>query len=53
MAGTSGVTWFLLQGSDAALTWRVLHIVFARILIVAGVLHVFAVGAHLLEFVRD
>jgi cytochrome b561 len=52
-AGMSGVAWFLLQGSDAALTWRVLHIVFARILIAAGVLHVVAVASHLLDFVRD
>jgi len=52
-AGMSGVVWFLLQGSDAALTWRVLHIVFARILIAAGVLHVLAVASHLLDFVRD
>jgi len=52
-AGMSGVVWFLLQGSEAALTWRVLHIVFARILIAAGVLHVLAVASHLLDFVRD
>jgi len=52
-AGMSGVVWFLLQGSDAALTWRVLHLVFARILIAAGVLHVLAVASHLLDFVRD
>jgi cytochrome b561 len=49
----SGVVWFLLQGSDAALTWRLWHIVFARILIAAGVLHVLAVASHLLDFVRD
>ncbi len=52
-AGMSGVVWFLLQGSDAALTWRMLHIVLARILIVAGLLHVLAVASHLLDFVRD
>jgi hypothetical protein len=52
-AGMSGVVWFLLQGSDAALTWRLWHIVFARILIAAGVLHVLAVASHLLDFVRD
>ena len=52
-AGMSGVAWFLLQGSDAALTWRVLHIVLARILIAAGVLHVLAVASHLLDLVRD
>ncbi len=48
-AGLSGVAWFLLQGSDAALTWRMLHIVLARILIAAGVLHVLAVASHLLD----
>ncbi|MGB7740271.1 MAG: cytochrome b/b6 domain-containing protein [Steroidobacteraceae bacterium] len=53
MTGMSGVVWFLLQGSDAALSWRVLHIVLARILIAAGVLHVLAVASHLLDFVRD
>jgi cytochrome b561 len=53
MAGLSGVAWFVLQGADAALTWRELHIVFARILIAAGVLHVLAVASHLLDFVRD
>jgi cytochrome b561 len=52
-AGMSGVVWFLLQGSEAALTWRVLHIVCARIMIAAGVLHVLAVASHLLDFVRD
>jgi hypothetical protein len=52
-AGMSGAVWFLLQGSDAALTWRMLHIVLARILIAAGVLHVLAVASHLLDFVRD
>ena len=52
-AGLSGVMWFLLQGSDAALTWRTLHIVLARILIAAGVLHVLAVASHLLDLVRD
>ena len=52
-AGMSGVVWFLLQGSDAALTWRLWHIVFARILIAAGVLHVLAVASHLLDLVRD
>ena len=52
-AGMSGVVWFLLQGSEAALTWRVLHLVCARIMIAAGVLHVLAVASHLLDFVRD
>ncbi len=51
--GLSGVVWYLLQGSDAALTWRVLHIIFARVLVAAGLAHLLAVGAHLLEFVRD
>jgi cytochrome b561 len=51
--GLSGVAWFLLQGSDAALTWRMLHIALARILIAAGVLHALAVASHLLDFVRD
>lgn len=52
-AGLSGTAWFLLQGSDAALTWRMLHIVFSRILIAAGLLHLLAVASHLLDFVRD
>lgn len=52
-AGMSGLAWYLCQGSDAALTWRMLHIVCARVLIAAGVLHVLAVAAHLLDFVRD
>ena len=52
-AGMSGVVWFMLQGSDAALTWRMVHIVLARILIAAGVLHVLAVASHLLDLVRD
>ena len=52
-AAASGVVWLLLQGSDAALTWRELHIVLARITIAAGVLHVLAVASHLLEFARD
>jgi len=52
-AAASGVVWLLLQGSAAALTWRELHIVLARITIAAGVLHVLAVASHLLEFARD
>lgn len=52
-AGMAGVAWFLQQGSEAALTWRALHIVCARMMIAAGVLHVLAVASHLLDFVRD
>jgi cytochrome b561 len=52
-AAASGVVWLLLQGSDAALAWRELHIVLARIVIAAGVLHLLAVASHLLEFARD
>lgn len=52
-AGISGVAWFVLQGSDAALTWRMLHIICARVLIAAGVAHVLAVASHLLDLVRD
>jgi hypothetical protein len=52
-AGLSGTAWLLLQGSDAALAWRTVHIFFARVLIAAGVLHVLAVASHLLDFVRD
>jgi hypothetical protein len=47
--GLSGVVWYLLQGADAALTWRMLHILCARIVIAAGVAHVLAVASHLLD----
>jgi cytochrome b561 len=52
-AAASGVAWLLVQGADAALTWRELHIVLARVMIAAGVLHLLAVASHLLEFARD
>ena len=48
-AGLSGVVWYVLQGSDAALTWRMLHIVSARVLVAAGVAHLLAVASHLLD----
>jgi cytochrome b561 len=52
-AATTGAVWYLGQGSDAALEWRAHHQFAARTLIALLLLHVAAVGTHLLEFLRD
>jgi hypothetical protein len=45
----TGAAWYLAQGSDAALAWRLQHIVAARVLMGLIVAHVLAVATHLLE----
>ena len=51
--GVTGAMWFLLQDSSDAVACRGWHIVSARALIGVGIAHVLAVGAHLLDFVRN
>lgn len=53
VAAATGAAWYFGQGSDAALEWRSYHQFAARTLIVLLLLHVAAVGTHLLEFLRD
>lgn len=52
-AAASGAAWFAVQGSDAALAWRDVHLVAARVLIGLLVLHVVTVSLHLIDLVRD
>jgi hypothetical protein len=53
VTGATGATWFMLQGSSDAVSWRGWHILSARALIGVGIAHVLAVASHLLDFVRD
>lgn len=50
VAGVAGAGWYLAQGGDAALAWRSVHIVSARVLIGLVVLHAVAVASHLVDF---
>ena len=50
VAGVAGAGWYLAQGGDAALAWRSVHIVSARVLIGLLVLHAVAVASHLVDF---
>lgn len=52
VAGLAGAGWYLAQGGDAALAWRSVHVIAARLLIALLVLHATAVASHLLDFVR-
>lgn len=49
LVAVTGVGWLVAQGSDAALDWRLAHVVGARLLIGLLVAHVVAVATHLLE----
>lgn len=49
----SGVAWFALQGTEAALTVRAVHQVAVRAIGVVLVAHVIAVSLHLVDLVRD
>lgn len=51
--GVTGLGWLLVQGSQVALAWYVVHVVCARVF--AGMLlaHVLGVSLHLLDFVRS
>ncbi len=51
VTAVTGAAWLLGQGSDAALTWRSVHILAARGFAGLIVLHVLAVASHLLDFV--
>ena len=51
--GATGAAWYWTQGTEAALAWRAHHLLAANTLIVFIVLHVVAVGLHLLDFVGD
>jgi hypothetical protein len=49
----TGTAWFITQGADVALGWRVIHVYAARSLVALLILHVVTVSLHLLDFVRD
>ena len=49
----TGLGWFLLEGSRAAMVWRDWHIVAADALIVGMIVHAVAASLHLLEFLHD
>lgn len=49
----TGLGWFLLEGSRAAMAWRDWHIVTADILVAGMILHAVAASLHLLEFLLE
>lgn len=49
LVALTGAGWWFMQGSDAALAWREVHIVGARVLVGLIVAHVVAVATHLFE----
>lgn len=49
----TGLGWFLVEGSRAALDWRDWHALSANLFGVLLLLHVLAASAHLLDFLRD
>ncbi len=49
----SGLGWFLLEGSRAAMAWRDWHIVAADALVAGLVVHAIAASLHLVEFLLD
>jgi hypothetical protein len=49
----TGAGWLLVAGSAEAVTWRHFHILAARGMIAALVLHVLSVALHLLDFIRE
>lgn len=49
----TGALWFLGGHADAAVAWRGRHILAARGLLGLMILHVVAVGLHVIDLVRD
>lgn len=49
VVGVTGAAWFVLQGSDAAVDCRAVHVLAARVLLGLVVTHVLAVASHLFE----
>jgi len=49
IGGVTGVGWFMLQGSEAAVACRGVHVVAVRVLLGLIVAHVLAVASHLFE----
>jgi cytochrome b561 len=49
VGGVTGVAWFLLQGSEAAVACRAAHVVAVRVLLGLIVAHILAVASHLFE----
>lgn len=49
VVAVSGAGWLLTQGTGAALDWRGMHVVGARVLIGLAVAHVVAVATHVLD----
>jgi len=52
-AALTGLGWFLLEGSRAAMAWRDWHIVTADVLVAGMILHAVAASLHLLEFLLE
>lgn len=49
----TGAAWLWTQGTTEALAWREHHILAARVLTGAILVHVLTVSLHLLDFIRD
>ena len=49
VVAVTGTAWFVLQGSDAAVACRAVHVVAARVLLGLIVAHVLAVASHLFQ----
>jgi hypothetical protein len=49
----TGAAWLLVAGSAEAVTWRHFHILAARGMMAALLLHVLSVALHLLDFIRE
>jgi hypothetical protein len=49
----TGATWFVTQGSDAALAWRGHHVLAARCMAAFMILHVVTTSLHLIDLARD
>lgn len=53
LAGLTGASWYLMQGSETAVALREAHIVAARACAALMLLHLVGVALHLLDFVRE
>jgi hypothetical protein len=49
----TGAAWLLVEGSAEAVRWRHFHILAARGMMAALVLHILSVALHLLDFIRE
>lgn len=51
--GLTGLGWLAVQGSPVAMDWADVHTLCARVFAGLLLLHVLAVGSHLIDLVRD